>query len=593
MDSDNLDRLPSLRCTDFEPEEIFHPGRHPAETEDSAIVSPQKRPRTQWYPNARRKHVASGKANRRSGFGSSSNLRNLNLDTELNKILAVADEVSPEARREDIENQNATEFVKYVEAVQSECVGFIRLHCGLFAVEGWTKELGQGNRHWYHLEVLGQSVERRASCLCPAGAWYCFHKRYYALYGNELEATIPNEEGPYPTIILFLKESLGFEGNQAIHLFSVSKSGDSAIGISERAIVKHEGSDTGNGTWKCSSQNKDGQMCGHILTAQKFMKGTSDEVEGSQTEKVTGGVDIWDKSCPSCGDYPDSIIWDGVSISFGRKHVNTELQPPTVIQEHASEQPNKPLPHQEWLQDGKMRKRLRDWFAEGGLKADKGDVIEDHLLDLKTHFGRVKMLQLEIYPWLHSLDPHLWDMFSRRLGHGAVESQKGWNPRKEYLVLFQIFAAEESTMQAMTLSTLNNLKIFVDFSTRDNLQLLLGVPSLYTILELEQAKEGRYAIETLGVARWMYNRGKEVLNALLAINSIPLGFMSDTTLPISQMDKEIQNWEKDAAMGYLKLDTDHGIPGYLMMVKQMLARKELGLVENFMRLTPRNALLVE
>ncbi|KIK52150.1 hypothetical protein GYMLUDRAFT_143587, partial [Collybiopsis luxurians FD-317 M1] len=59
-----------------------------------------------------------------------------------------------------------------------------------------------------------------------------------------------------------------------------------------------------------------------------------------------------DKSCPSCGVYPDNIIWDGVSVAFGRKHVlNDQLEPPTVIQENAPDRLSKSIPHQEWLQD--------------------------------------------------------------------------------------------------------------------------------------------------------------------------------------------------------------------------------------------------
>ena len=37
-----------------------------------------------------------------------------------------------------------------------------------------------------------------------------------------------------------------------------------------------------------------------------------------------------DMRCPLCGPSPDDIIWDGVSLSFYRKHVLPSLRPPTI-----------------------------------------------------------------------------------------------------------------------------------------------------------------------------------------------------------------------------------------------------------------------
>ncbi|KIK53467.1 hypothetical protein GYMLUDRAFT_178976, partial [Collybiopsis luxurians FD-317 M1] len=522
---------------------------------------------------------------------------------------------------------------------------------------------------------------------------------------------------------------LGFEGDQAIHLFSVSKSND-AIGISQWVIVKHEGSDAGEGSWKCSSQNKEGPMCDHIVAAKKFMKGSSDaegprkETEGvditftksftyyptstkqfswqssravsylpilpprwcmlpfevefypqpppliqlsdqascpcldggraffnphcptiicecqvytltqafsiqiqlqpcprcpqeqcryigpeprdiglfnfnnstlfthellkeyisafSSSETpfepwvhtitrryeemhpnipfVGGGLfwSVWfayvrliqfegDKSCPSCGDLPENIIWDGVSIAFGWKHVNDELEPPTVIQDNAPECSSQPLPHQEWLPDRKMRKKLHEWLADGGLKPNKGGESEDLALNMEACLEHTRILQLELYPWLHTLSPYLRDMFSHRLGHGALQSEKGWSPRKEYLVLFLILSAEESTMQTMTRSSLKNLETFLLSPTWENLQGLLGVPALYTVLELEHGREGNYASDTLGVANWMLKRGKEVMDSLLALNHEPLpGTLTQNivTSTVQKNSSEIHSWEK-------------------------------------------------
>ncbi|KAF6757723.1 hypothetical protein DFP72DRAFT_758512, partial [Ephemerocybe angulata] len=39
-----------------------------------------------------------------------------------------------------------------------------------------------------------------------------------------------------------------------------------------------------------------------------------------------------DMHCPhaGCGDYPDTVIFDGITLAFGRKHISGSLNPPTT-----------------------------------------------------------------------------------------------------------------------------------------------------------------------------------------------------------------------------------------------------------------------
>lgn len=76
-----------------------------------------------------------------------------------------------------------------------------------------------------------------------------------------------------------------------------------------------------------------------------------------------------DKQCTRCGVYPRDVIWDGVSISFSRRHVKTDLEPPTLIVAGAPSRPSrKAAPKQEWIQDRSLRRQLRVWLSEGGLR---------------------------------------------------------------------------------------------------------------------------------------------------------------------------------------------------------------------------------
>ncbi|KIK56370.1 hypothetical protein GYMLUDRAFT_115268, partial [Collybiopsis luxurians FD-317 M1] len=58
-----------------------------------------------------------------------------------------------------------------------------------------------------------------------------------------------------------------------------------------------------------------------------------------------------DKSCPRCGDAPENIIWDGVSIAFSHKHINNKLQPPTWTSEASQIRESRPVSRQEWLSE--------------------------------------------------------------------------------------------------------------------------------------------------------------------------------------------------------------------------------------------------
>lgn len=42
-----------------------------------------------------------------------------------------------------------------------------------------------------------------------------------------------------------------------------------------------------------------------------------------------------DMTCPTCGPAPENVIWDGVSLSFHRKHLLPSLRPPTMVHENS------------------------------------------------------------------------------------------------------------------------------------------------------------------------------------------------------------------------------------------------------------------
>ncbi|KIK55225.1 hypothetical protein GYMLUDRAFT_248828 [Collybiopsis luxurians FD-317 M1] len=236
--------------------------------------------------------------------------------------------------------------------------------------------------------------------------------------------------------------------------------------------------------------------------------------------------------------YVESVQSDSVGF-----FVNAELEPPTAVSNQAPECPSKSSSKQEWLPDGKMHRRLREWINDGGLKIEKGVREEDQGQTLEATIQRARMLEIELYPWLESLSPHLKEMFRRRMGHGALDNWK-WKPAQEYSALFQLLMLDKSTMQTMTRSVLRKLELFLKEPTPNNHADLLGVPALYTILWTEYTKEKKYAPETLGVARWMLLRTAAVLKMLLSSNQEPLRFMTPENFHRFDSSPEIRDWER-------------------------------------------------
>ncbi|KIK61225.1 hypothetical protein GYMLUDRAFT_166901 [Collybiopsis luxurians FD-317 M1] len=645
------------------------------------------------------------------------------LNQSLDEVLEVTFNVNTTSATSNIESDEA--FQMYAESVQSESVGFVRLHGRLFAVEGWIRDMGQGNHQWYHFEVTGSEDNPKLVCRCSAGTWHCIHKCYYLAYGAcDFSERASAEVGPCPKIILFLKENGALDEGRSVLLFSVAQS-EGLVALSHRVFVRYEGTDDGAGKWQCS--RREGTSCVHIEVACEYMQrkllGNNDrtgELSYSQgkdicesillraisylpvipprwcmlpEEKkiygqpkplrtaperlglssyascacVDGGrsfynpdkptltractvytltqafqVEIelqpcprcpverhryigpeprglglfnfnnsalfahellneyisafsgsetpfmpwvnqvarryeesesvipfaneglfrasWftyarliefenDKSCPFCGVFPENVIWGGVSISFGRKFVNAELEPPTMVSSQAPERPSRSSSKQEWLPDGKMRRRLREWIHDGGLKIEKGIRQEDQEQILEATIERARMLETELYPWLESQSSHLKKLFRRRMGHGALDNCQ-WKPAQAYSALFKL-TSDKSTMQTMTRSVLRKLETFLKEPTPNNHAGLLGVPTLYTILHIEYTNEGNYAPETLGVAQWMLVRAAAVLEMLLNNNQEPLLLKPPETFRRSDSSPEIRDWERTGCFYHL------------------------------------------
>jgi hypothetical protein len=63
--------------------------------------------------------------------------------------------------------------------------------------------------------------------------------------------------------------------------------------------------------------------------------------------------------CPACGPEPSAVIFDGVSIAFGRKHLTDTLKPPTLPDNSSPVRFCRPVPGQAAISDKSLRSNIR------------------------------------------------------------------------------------------------------------------------------------------------------------------------------------------------------------------------------------------
>lgn len=67
-----------------------------------------------------------------------------------------------------------------------------------------------------------------------------------------------------------------------------------------------------------------------------------------------------DMTCGSCGPSPTTVIFDGITLGYGNKHVKDSLRPPTTISEHSLERKDlRYYRQQQLLPDALLRRRVR------------------------------------------------------------------------------------------------------------------------------------------------------------------------------------------------------------------------------------------
>jgi hypothetical protein len=115
-----------------------------------------------------------------------------------------------------------------------------------------------------------------------------------------------------------------------------------------------------------------------------------------------------DLTCTECDPAPTTVIWDGITLAFGRKHVTNTLRPPTITSEHSLTRNGlKYYRKQHALHDALLRRRV--WAAlEGpsleGLSDDLDEEFSEPLISTPSKGSQLAtLLGLPLAPLLESI----------------------------------------------------------------------------------------------------------------------------------------------------------------------------------------------
>ncbi|KAK7053239.1 hypothetical protein VNI00_003864 [Paramarasmius palmivorus] len=254
-----------------------------------------------------------------------------------------------------------------------------------------------------------------------------------------------------------------------------------------------------------------------------------------------------DMFCNRCGSAPENVIWDGMTLSFSKKHLNNSMKPPTVETEDSTIRLRKYRKEIAWMpmkskELASFRRRMLAWLRKGKkaqARQDEDESEEEHPIGpTGNYYGEL----LAIAATFTKVAPSLGTMFLRVFGTelsttGTVDKSL----RKWYSMFFEQLVAEEPAVQMVNEAALDSLYAFIQDPSRRTASALMDIPALMRIVEKELRSGERFPSDLLDVCQWMHSRLNVVLSELKS-GDLPM-------LPLLQRhQRDVDEWKMAPAM---------------------------------------------
>ncbi|EAU92068.2 hypothetical protein CC1G_06055 [Coprinopsis cinerea okayama7 len=230
-----------------------------------------------------------------------------------------------------------------------------------------------------------------------------------------------------------------------------------------------------------------------------------------------------DMKCSRCGDYPETVIWDGITLAFGRKHLTSTLKPPTKVSDSSLVRRNvRYNPRQQLILDAALRKQVRlavdppsldaltELEEEGAITSSPSKGRSRELKAIGEHLNRVNTVKES----LEEICPALGALFEESFGESTY-AQRRKTPAA-YKSFFIQIAAEESVLQLINNSSLNALRSFMANPTKETATQILGIPALYKLVQVHED-----ITSLVPIMSWLMERASTVLSMLKVEDPLP------------------------------------------------------------------------
>ncbi|RXW11670.1 hypothetical protein EST38_g14185 [Candolleomyces aberdarensis] len=222
-----------------------------------------------------------------------------------------------------------------------------------------------------------------------------------------------------------------------------------------------------------------------------------------------------DMHCLRCGPSPETTVWDGITLAFGKKHLAATLRPPTKTSPSASTTRRnvKHHPRQQLITNGELRAQLRLAVRvpsiDGHSKppSHPQHVTEREVLD---HVERIQW----VYQELDKVCKTLAALFQKAYGL-VVYSERRRAP-SDLDSFFKQIAAEESVLQMVNGTALADLTNFLTDPRPSRVTKVLSIPGVYKVLRNGPEMHGFVLpiSDLTPMLQWMVDRATQVLGEL-------------------------------------------------------------------------------
>ncbi|TFK64730.1 hypothetical protein BDN72DRAFT_825241 [Pluteus cervinus] len=221
--------------------------------------------------------------------------------------------------------------------------------------------------------------------------------------------------------------------------------------------------------------------------------------------------------CPSCGPNPVDTIWDGVTLSFNRKHLRSTIQPPTTIHDTSPCNNRRYLVKPQLIPDKELRRSLSTIVSSPHLKQLGALLSKSDDLPLTEKEQKSVRKLIELVPvveeQLNEVNTSLGQFFGRIFGLRAIISCP---PARAYIALFQQIAAEESVLQMANRPALIALGGLLESSSLISAK-ILEIPAIHLVIqECWASSDNGLPNDVLGTLKWFHSRAMEVLTKALS-----------------------------------------------------------------------------